>query len=171
MVCMWLQNPKTEFNFRQPSYKYMLVICKYTRLLSEIFSASSSNLISLALWIKLFRASYCFFFCAAFSVFFSYVVGVLVTKLFHCYRWYGLAMQHTRSICDHLFYLWQSSQLAQKHYIYNNRKQPQSHFTKKILTENSYILLFWCIACTTSMKISTIRPVFSDYLFVSYDCD
>ena len=86
-----------------------------------------------------------------------------------------------RSICDTLFDLQRSSQPPQKpsHHGHNNRNWLKNSlkviFTKKFLAK---VAIFCCFdVCSVQLpwifqvqaKISTVRPVFPDYLSMSYD--
>ena len=86
-----------------------------------------------------------------------------------------LCSKHIRSICDKFFYLQWCSQLPQKRWYHSHNNSAKVIFTKKILTESSCSLLFWCIPWRSlqkfqvQVKISTILSMFPDNL--SYDHD
>ena len=138
-------------------------------------------IISFPFWIKLIMVQLMLFFLCNFSSFFSYVGVILVSNLISLLLidifWLFIILWHTRSICKNLFDLQRSSELPQKcwHRSRNKRKwlkQPQSHFREAKAT------IFCCFDVFSvrppqifhvQTKISTKRPVFPDYLSVSYD--
>ena len=113
--------------------------------------------ISFPLWIK-------FTFCS----FFTYVWGVLVTNLFHCYwlKYFGYSVNYnTRGafmiiflICSNLMNCLRSvgTRAITTESGWNSLKVV---FTKQFITKAT---IFWCF-------INRTRSVFPDYLSVSYD--
>ena len=121
-----------------------------------------------------------------------YAWGVSVTNFSYYYWWYACLCSkpwHTKSICDNLFDLKRSSKLPQKrwHHSRNNTKKlvvtttliTLSHFHFEVRHWNKPAI-FHCfhvfsvrpsLKFQVQVKISTISPVFSGYLSVSYDYD
>ena len=90
--------------------------------------------VSLSVWKKLTMGQLLLLFLSNFCSFFSYIGDVLVTShsslLLIDIFWLFRKVQHIRSICDNLFDLQRSSELP--------------HF-----------LLFWCIHCMATPRISS----------------
>ena len=127
------------------------------------------------------------FFLRNFSSFFSHTGGIpasnhfsLLVLLIDRYILTIHQIITQRSICDTYFDLQRSSELPQKpwHHVHNDinwLKQPQIHF---YLAAPSKVPIFRCFdVCSVrphqtfqvQSKISTVRPVFPDYLSVSCD--
>ena len=105
-------------------------------------------------------------------------------KRFHCYWliYFSYSVSYnTRGAFVVIFFIWSDllNCLRSVGTIgFNNRnwlKQPQSRFHWAIPHKSHHFSLLWCILRTanpnisSSTKISTIRPMFPDSLFVSYD--
>ena len=134
-------------------------------------------IISLPLWIKLTMGQLLLFFLCNFCSFFSYVGGVLVTNLFHCYWlvvYFGYSTNYnTRGafvilflICSNLLNFFRSvgpMVVTTKQWL----NLPQNHFHQAIPHQSYHFSPFWWILYRATPDISNSRENINNKALVS----